>query len=854
VPMSLRSNRQRTLAAGLGAAVLLATAASATVPSLHHPAAGLRPQVGNPGDESVSIVGALGEREQSRTAPTGSVAPGAYEAAAAAVAALPTTALGAKDLLSGTPYDADDAAYRDPAVSNSGGGAGFVTGRVQGLTVAGSAIYAGGAAGGVWRSTDGGSSWTAISDGPSPLPAQSIGVLKTNGAALWAATGDGTTGSGTYAGNGVWVATIPTAGAVAWRQVGGNVLDGTIIRSLVFDKTTKQAFAATSRGLYSHSSDPSDPAAWKPVLAPCAGVGTTAVDCSATNSNYRDIANDVAVDPKDGRHLLANVAWRSGAAYNGFYESTDGGSAWTRVDPTGSLSAGDVGNTTFGYTGDGGRLYAAVESPKALNGGDATTLGGVYVSRSGSVAGPWTLATNSKQLSTTGSAQKQSVIGKGYSPGVQAWYNQFLGVDPADPDHVYLGLEEVYESRDGGNTWKTVGRYWDFGFACQTTGSCDGNVLHSDQHAVAFGDPASSVTSGKVYVGNDGGLYSRSLAPGAASWTSLSRTGQLHTLQYYSVAVGKDAKGGTDVWGGLQDNGVSLLRGSAATEQVSPFGGDGGDQLTDPTNGCRTVGEYVYLTLSMTTNCGATDGSGPSPFTAIAPGDDNPRFTAPFGADRTDPNGYWVAGGHYVWGNSKTWSSTSGADWTKLGATPGSTTAIDSRGRTVWAGWCGDCNPGARFASGLVSTVGGALHAVAPSASTPRRMINAVVADPAEPKAAYVGFGGFSRSWTTGPGGTDSKLGHVFRVVDNGSTATWTDLSAGLPDVPVDSIRVGKDGSLLVGTDLGLLARSATGTWSRVSDVPMTVVTDFSDGVDGKLYVATFGRGLYVVGKPPTAA
>src|SRR5437588_569605 len=83
------------------------------------------------------------------------------------------------------------------------GGAGYVTGRIQGLAVSGGTIYAGGAAGGVWRSADGGTTWTPISDGSTPLPAQSIGVMKVDKGALWVATGDGTTGSGTYAGNGV---------------------------------------------------------------------------------------------------------------------------------------------------------------------------------------------------------------------------------------------------------------------------------------------------------------------------------------------------------------------------------------------------------------------------------------------------------------------------------------------------------------------------------------------------------------------------------------------------------------------------------------------------------------------------
>ncbi len=77
-------------------------------------------------------------------------------------------------------------------------------------------------------------------------------------------------------------------------------------------------------------------------------------------------------------------------------------------------------------------------------------------------------------------------------PGVQAWYNQFLAVDPSDARHVYAGLEEVYETKDGGSTWSTVGPYWNFTFPCwsidpaKQTGDCN-QTTHSDQHGVAIG-------------------------------------------------------------------------------------------------------------------------------------------------------------------------------------------------------------------------------------------------------------------------------------------------------------------------------------------------------------------------------
>jgi hypothetical protein len=133
--------------------------------------------------------------------------------------------------------------------------------------------------------------------------------------------------------------------------------------------------------------------------------------------------------------------------------------------------------------------------------------------------------------------------------------------------------------------------------------------------------------------------------------------------------VGVDPeRGGYAVSGGLQDNGGSLLRGDGKdnaghSEMVSPFGGDGGDIVVNPKNGCQILDEYVYLTLWMTKNCGQTDGSKSAVFDVSVP-DANPRFTAPFRAVRGSKNivsgdsERWVAGGNAVWSQDKAFDYT----------------------------------------------------------------------------------------------------------------------------------------------------------------------------------------------------
>ena len=100
------------------------------------------------------------------------------------------------------PYDSDDPNYRDPVISNSGGGSGIVTGRMSAIAIDGARVYVGAADGGVWRSTDGGDTWTPLTD---DLPTTSTGALAVNpdDHSVWLGTGEANTAFENYLGTGV---------------------------------------------------------------------------------------------------------------------------------------------------------------------------------------------------------------------------------------------------------------------------------------------------------------------------------------------------------------------------------------------------------------------------------------------------------------------------------------------------------------------------------------------------------------------------------------------------------------------------------------------------------------------------
>ncbi|MGH4029515.1 glycosyl hydrolase [Actinomycetota bacterium Odt1-20B] len=821
---------------------------------LHQQQKGLSPSLAAPGEpgESEDIDEAAQQYAEARTSP-GIVAPGAYGAAYAEFTGLPYAKGGWRDLTS-LPYDADDPRYRD-INSNSSGGAGKVTGRITGLAADRSGhVYAGAANGGVYRSRSGGGHWQNISD---RLPALSTGDLQLDGhGRLWYATGEANTSSTSFLGTGVYVLRDPRKGSFGPRdRVGGDELESTSINALRFAGT--KVWAATTRGVWSHSTtDLTGP--WKREFAPNPDYlpgGPKANDPAAA---YKNIASDIAIDPKDPTKVVLAVGWRGGDTYNGFYTKGADGS-WQRVTSgLGDLpsTAADVGNVTFARSADGSRYYAMDQSPKQTAENPNSGLYGIFVSKSGSPTGPWTRVADYRKLRDSGSA----LTGPGAMPGTQSWYNQFLQVDPADPDHVYAGLEEVFETKDGGATWTTPGPYWNFGFPCWSidpahqSGTCP-QTTHPDQHAVTMGSDG-----GKPYVivGNDGGTYRRPVNGSAnpdghaTDWRSLN-DGTMGALQYYSVGIGADPSGrGLALTGGLQDNGQSMLR-PGDRVMGSNFGGDGGDTLVDPADGCDIAQEYVYLAVSVTQNCAVNDGSwttDPTKATSFSvPPPDNAtqsaRFIAPLTADLKDKN-TWAAGGRHVWINRNGYAIRSSAEWTDafdLGA--GHTaTAVAASGGTVYAAWCGPCN-NQGFTRGIaVGNADGTGWHQLPlpvEGTVPNRYLSSLAIDPADPAHVLLAVNGFTRKWTEGPG---AGVGHLFETRDSGTT--WTDISGNLPDVPANSVTLLKNGTVALGTDLGVLLRPARGSsWTRARDLPTTAVLQLRTGPDGRLYAATHGRGIW---------
>ncbi|HYS31963.1 MAG TPA: hypothetical protein VEM58_06850 [Streptosporangiaceae bacterium] len=775
-----------------------------------------------------------------RTAPSGNISGGALVSAQQQAAALPATS-GTWQEFTTKPYNAEPAGYTDPFWSNLGAGFSLVGGRTTALatTPAGTWI-AGTADGGVWRSTDQGASWKPVFDG---MPSLSIGAVAVDpkDGSLWVGTGEANVSQDSYAGTGVYRSTNDGRSfqRVGDDASGNNPLDTHTVFKLAFDPSGT-AYAATDNGLFRLAAGSSQ---WTEVLDP-AGV--------TDFPPYDQQVTDVAIQPgSNGQVVIAAIGWHGpgNTQNNGFYQSTDGGHTFAKIALKGTVDDSDIGRTTFAYSADGSKLYAIVQSLSALAAGKESVLQGIFVSSGSpaSLAGPWSTIGTEKNLAASGSALQ---VGSGFGPGVQAWYNQDLAVDPSNPNHLYAGLEEVYESTNGGKSWVTASPYWNYTLSCEgTTAGCP-KTTHPDQHAMM-------ITGGKIVIGNDGGVYSRPLSDTQqyGDWTDLNAT--LRSWQYYDARAGSLSGGGTAVWGGLQDNGSSFL-GSGASQMVEPAGGDGFDVIVDPANANNVVGEYVDGTMYSSKDGGHSYNYFVSPtcvgqeelgLTARPGCDPAARFVTPLIQDQQNAN-VWLIGGRFVWVSKDGWNTsctdTDCSSWQNVFDTGSghAVTALSSAngGGVIYAAWvAGGGNPGPSFASGIATNYGGTWHQVS-TTGLPNRYIAGVTVDPSNPAHAYAIFNGYSRRFVPGGG-----VGHVFETSDGGQS--WTDISGNLPDIASDAL-VLANGQLALGTDAGVFTAaegqgSAT-TWSRLgTGLPNAAVDDLTMGPGGFIYAATHGRGVW---------
>jgi photosystem II stability/assembly factor-like uncharacterized protein len=627
-------------------------------------------------------------------------------------------------------------------------------------------IYRGTAGGGVWKTTNGGTTWKPLTDDLGNLSIGAVAVAPSKPQTVYVGTGEGALGIDGIDGIGF---IRSTDGGATWT-LPVSVLAAKFFDLNVHPTKPDELLAATSAGIQKSTDGGST---WKSVFSKYAATAIVRV-------------------PNAPAKLLVTVWDISSASptWNGFiYRSTDGGETWS---PSG-------GAGTSPFDPDTGRLSLAIapSAPSIVYVLSATASGdsqscdqdpvdqrGIYRSTDGGVT--WTF----RGSPVSGDCQNgfDSILAG------QGWYANTIRVSKSSASTLFAGGLDLWKSTDGGAAW-TKKSHWN-------EDPSSPRYVHADIHVLVWAGT-------KLLIGDDGGM--QRTANGGATFSGLDKG--IVTRQYYAAGVS-----GADrnlLIGGAQDNGTNIRMGATA-QYREVIGGDGFGVAVHPTNPAILYGTVYASRIFRSTDGGVN-------FDEITPNfgpAENRPFITPLTIDPTNGSVLYT-GSNFLWKTADggtTWAKTSATDLgdgsrrgylTKIAvarsdpkqiltATGAGVVKLSSDGGATWQTLAGlparyashvefDPKDATRFyvsfmssgtAARLFKTTNGGTSFSRVDAGLPPFPVHVVRVDPGDANVLFAG--------------TDVGL---FRSPDGG--ATWARFGGGLPAVSIWDIAILPDGSML---------------------------------------------------------
>jgi photosystem II stability/assembly factor-like uncharacterized protein len=292
---------------------------------------------------------------------------------------------------------------------------------VSGVPGDGTTFYFGSVDGGVWKTTNAGTTWKPIFDKEPVASIGAMAVAPANPKVIYVGTGETDIRSDLASGNGVYKS---TDGGDTWQNAG--LKDTRQISKIVVDSTNPEIVYVGALG---HAYGPNEErgvykstdggGTWKHVLSkgPELGVADLAIAAAKPSVLFASLWNA-------HRPPWSTYAPLPGEG-SGLYRSQDAGESWQQCSGRG-LPEGPWGRSGVALSSDGQRVYAVIEAKKA----------GLYVSDDG--GDNWRLANADSRLTS------------------RAWYFSRITVDPSDADVIYIPNVALMGSDDGGKTVHVV--------------------------------------------------------------------------------------------------------------------------------------------------------------------------------------------------------------------------------------------------------------------------------------------------------------------------------------------------------------------------------------------------------------
>jgi photosystem II stability/assembly factor-like uncharacterized protein len=351
-------------------------------------------------------------------------------------------------------------------------------------------FYFGSTGGGVWKTKDGGSNWTNISDKFFGGSIGSIAIAPSDDKTIYVGTGENSLRGNVSEGNGIWKS---EDGGKSWRNVG--LSDSRhITRVRINPKNADIVYASClghlfgpgdERGVYKTIDGGKT---WKRILF----------------SNKFSGAIDLIMDPVNPNILYAST-WRvqrtpysleSGGEGSGLWKSIDGGETWKNISRNKGLPKDTLGIIGIAISNNNSdRIYAIIESP----------TGGLF--KSDDAGETWTKQNDENKIRQ------------------RAWYFSKITADPKNENIIYVCNVEFYKSVDGGKTFNEM------------------NTPHGDHHDfwIDENDPQ------RMIIGDDGG--GQTSFDGGKNWSTCYNQ---PTAQFYRVTT--DTHFPYRIYGAQQDN------------------------------------------------------------------------------------------------------------------------------------------------------------------------------------------------------------------------------------------------------------------------------------------------------------
>ncbi len=395
-------------------------------------------------------------------------------------------------------------------------------------------FYFGSVGGGIFKSTNAGVTWNAITDGTPIASIGAIAVAPSNGNIIYVGTGESDIRSALSSGTGVYKSTDAGRtwqhiGLEATRQISRVIVDPTN-PDVVYVAALGHAYGPNpERGIFKSIDGGTT---WKKVLDRGPSIGSSDLTMASAKPNILFA----------GMWNAHRPPWSTYAAIDGpgsgIFRSTDSGETWTELKGNG-LPDGAWGRVGVSTCPDGERVYAIIAVQKDEEGKKS----GVYRSDDG--GNTWKVMYTDKRITS------------------RSWYFDWITVDPSNPDVVYVPNVALYRSEDGGKT---------FGIVRGAPGGDDYHDLWVDpkdpKHLILASDQGASVSLDR-----------------GATWSSWYNQ---PVAQMYRVTT--DTKFPYTIFGAQQDSGAIAVASRSDHGQLSNQdwinvgGGESAEIAVDPLN------------------------------------------------------------------------------------------------------------------------------------------------------------------------------------------------------------------------------------------------------------------------------